>query len=338
MDLKADFSFRPLPAIAEPVHLPFPHILDPLGPLKDLPGTWTGTGFNTIWRPFFSNPKQKDNEFLELNLTKETIEFSAISGQIPNRGFFQKDINMFGLTYLQQISDAVVGGGLHIEPGIWATVPQTTDPAEPPTVVRMASIPHGTTILAQGQSVPVAGPPVFAPVNINPIPPHGPAVPFEQQNLSHPTPFRSPPAQIVGITQAMVDNPNSVLAAAIQGQTITSMIVLQVSTTPAAPITGGGTSNTAFLVGGRDGPNADATQVTSTFWIEHVKGTGSAPDFLQLQYTQTVMLKFDEGILWPHVTVGTLRKKVPTFVPPTFVDPHIPLEVLNRIHLANAPK
>src|SRR5437588_678713 len=24
---------------------------DPLGPLAQLPGTWTGTGFNTIWRP-----------------------------------------------------------------------------------------------------------------------------------------------------------------------------------------------------------------------------------------------------------------------------------------------
>ncbi len=57
---------------------------------------------------------------------------------------------MFGLTYLQQISDANLKAGLHIEPGIWAVVPTTTNPAEGPTVVRMASIPHGTTILAQG--------------------------------------------------------------------------------------------------------------------------------------------------------------------------------------------
>ncbi len=42
------------------------------------------------------------------------------------------------------------GAGLHIEPGIWAHVPPTTNPSEPPTVVRMASIPHGTVILAQG--------------------------------------------------------------------------------------------------------------------------------------------------------------------------------------------
>lgn len=331
MDLKANFSFTPLPAIAQPVHLPFPAILDPLGPLKDLPGTWSGTGFNTIWRPFFAKPPAKEDEFLELNLTTETLEFTAISGQIPNRGFFQPDINMFGLTYLQQISDSVVGAGLHIEPGIWATVPQTSSPAEPPTVVRMASIPHGTTILAQGQAHAGQGAPLFPAININPIPPRGPAVPFEQQNLSHSTPFRSPPANIVGITQAMVDNPNSVLAAAIHGQTITAVSILEVSTAAPAPITGGGTSNTSFLVGGAQGPNADATKVTSTFWIETVKGTGGAPDFQQLQYSQTVMLKFDDGILWPHVTVGTLRKHVQVAVPPTFVDPHIPIDVLARI-------
>lgn len=334
MDLKADFSFRPLPPIANPVHLPFPEILDPLGPLKDLAGTWTGTGFNTIWRPFFAVPKPKEDEFLELNLTTETVEFTAISGPIPNRGFLQPDINMFGLTYLQQISDKVVGGGLHIEPGIWATVPQTTNPAEPPTVVRMASIPHGTTILAQGLAHAIAGPPTFPAININPIPVHGPAVPFEQQNLSHPSAFRSPPNQIVGITQAMVDNPNSVLAAAIVGQTITSTMVLQVSTAPPRPITGGGTSNTSFLVGAAAGPNADATLVTSTFWIETVKGAPGHPDFMQLQYSQNVMLKFDDGILWPHVTVGTLQKKTAVHVLPTFVDPHMPAELLTRIRAA----
>lgn len=334
MDLRADFSFRPLPAIENLVHLPFPAILDPLGPLKDLPGKWTGTGFNTIWRPFFATPKPAEDEFLELNLTSETLEFNAIPGPIPNRGFFQPDINMFGVTYMQQIQDKVVGGGLHIEPGIWATVPQTINPAEPPTVVRMASIPHGTTILAQGQAHIVAGPPTFTPININPIPPHGPAVPFEQQNLSHPSAFRSPPAQIVGITQGMIDNPNSVLAAAIHGQTITSTTVLQVSTASPKPITGGGTSNTSFLVGGPSGPNADATVVDSIFWIETVKGTQGKPDFLQLQYTQTVMLVFDDGIKWPHVTVGTLQKTTASHVPAAFVDPHIPADLAQRISAA----
>lgn len=337
MDLKGDFSFRPLPPLDHPIHLPFPTIRDPLGPLRQLPGTWSGTGFNTIWRPFFAVPKPQEDEFLELNLTSETLEFTGISGPIPNRGFFQPDINMFGLTYLQQISDKVVGGGLHIEPGIWAVVPQTSNPDEPPTVVRMASIPHGTTILAQGLAHAIAGPPSFPVIDINPIKPDGTHAPFEQQNLSHPTPFRSPPAQIVGITQAMVNNPNSVLAAAIQGQTIISTTVLQVSTASPRPITGGGTSNTSFLVGSRAGPNADATVITSTFWIETVKGINGQPDFLQLQYSQTVMLKFDEGILWPHVTVGTLRKQTVVHLAPTWIDPHITPEVLAQIRAAEPP-
>jgi len=58
---------------------------------------------------------------LELNLTTEVLEFEAIQGPIPNRGFLQGDISMFGVTYLQKVSD-IVSGGIHIEPGIWATV------------------------------------------------------------------------------------------------------------------------------------------------------------------------------------------------------------------------
>ena len=61
------------------------------------------------------------------------------------------DINMVGLTYMQQIAEKDdPSQGLHIEPGIWVNVPHTTNPSEPPTVVRMTSIPHGTAILAQG--------------------------------------------------------------------------------------------------------------------------------------------------------------------------------------------
>lgn len=77
-------------------------------------------------------------------MTSDQLEFAAISGPIPNRGFLQSDINMFGLTYLQQISDANLKAGLHIEPGLWAAVPKTSDPNVSATVVRLAAIPHGT--------------------------------------------------------------------------------------------------------------------------------------------------------------------------------------------------
>ena len=128
-----EFAFQGLPEVADELTAqPLSTPADPLGPLAQLPGTWTGHGFNTIWRPH--HPSSQDR-FLELNLTTETIVFTKINGAIPNRGLLMPDINMFGLTYMQQISETSGGAGLHLEPGIWANVPQTTDPNEPSTVV-----------------------------------------------------------------------------------------------------------------------------------------------------------------------------------------------------------
>lgn len=312
MGISTDVVFQPLP-LGNIIDFPFPPILNPLGPLQNLPGTWTGTGFNTIWRP--NHPASPQDRFLELNLTDETLEFTPISGPIPNRGLLQPDINMFGMTYMQQISDHNLGAGLHVEPGIWAVVPPTADPAEGSTVVRMASIPHGTTILAQGVSTVHPGPPNILPTTITPTI-GGQPLQFPEVNLAQPTAFRSPAAQIAGITQDMVNDPNKVLRDAIAGQTILSTTELKISTLP-VPVLGGGTANTAFLQGGPDGPNAVSASVTATFWIELVQGS---PNFWQLQYTQTVDLVFN-GPHWPHVTVGTLRKKAAPVVPIWKINP-----------------
>src|SRR5438445_12516702 len=137
MELAAGFSFQPLPALESPVRFPFPEVANPLGPLAGLAGKWTGRGFNVIWRP---NHTPNQDRFLELNVTSEQLELTAISGPIPNRGLLQPDINMFGLTYLQQISDANLNAGLHIEPGLWVAVPKTSNPNVVPTVARLASI------------------------------------------------------------------------------------------------------------------------------------------------------------------------------------------------------
>jgi hypothetical protein len=141
------------------------HPAGPLGPLAQLPGTWKGHGFNTIWRPHHGG----QDRFLELNETTETLVFTKINGPIPNRGLLMPDIDMFGLTYMQQISETSTGAGLHIEPGIWAHAPRTTNPSEPPTVVRMASIPHGTVILAQGTTQLLPGGPHITDNNIIPF-------------------------------------------------------------------------------------------------------------------------------------------------------------------------
>jgi hypothetical protein len=306
-----DFEFKAVQApAAEPA--------DELGPLAQLvsddgKGEWHGRGFNTIWRPHPLAEGGQDR-FLELNLTDEKLVFSEIKGKIPNRGLAMPDINMFGLTYLQQIKGVDPEEGLHIEPGIWVNVPPTTNPSEPPTVVRMASIPHGTAILAQGTAFSVEHGPEIAENNIIPFKIGTPTPPnsdfaaaeaiFTELNLATPTNFRQ---KSKDVDQAMVENPNSVLQKDIAGQNITKTTVLAISTAH-APVAGGGTANTAFLeaASAPPGGNAKAVEVSAIFWIETVAGEGR-PDKLQLQYTQLVQLDFN-GLRWPHVTVATLHK------------------------------
>jgi hypothetical protein len=304
-------QYVPLPPISEEQVRLFQAVdEDPLGPLADLPGTWTGTGFNNIWRPLHGR-QFPEHHFLELNVTSETTAFGQdILTDIPNRGLLQGDITMKGFTSLQMVSDSNLNALQHVEPGFWAIVPATTAPHESPTVVRMGAIPHGTTILAQGPQLGKAsGPPTIPPNDMIPFDSLGNKTRFKELDLKTPCPgTRSDGAQLNGITQAMLDNPNSVLWDAMKGQTILETTTIHLATDKTSAIGGGGTANTAFLQGdGPTPPNANVTSMHATFWIEKVSGAGQ-PDWLQLQYSQTVFLKF--GIFtWPHVTVGTLRKQ-----------------------------
>ena len=174
-------------------------VLKELGLLSELAGSWEGDGFNLIARPDFG---QKANLFLQLNNTRETLKIDPIGSPIPNRGFGQCDIALFGLTYLQKIRDAGKAGALHIEPGIWITQPTTSYPPEAAPagqqlIARMGTIPHGNLMLAQGVAAHFAGDPVLPkgsavyngsafpsfnstpfPVPPNPPPPAPPAVPI----------------------------------------------------------------------------------------------------------------------------------------------------------------
>jgi hypothetical protein len=283
---------------------------DPLGSLAGLRGTWRGTGFNQIWRPFHGS----QDRFLELNETTEVLQFVEIPGDIPNRGLLQGDITLHGLTYLQMISDANVvqngqPAGIHIEPGIWLSIPLTTNPQDPETVARLANIPHGTSLVAQGSATASNGAPTFPTVDITPftIAPPNALIPFPETNLGTATTFRTLPGDIPNVTQAMVDNPNVVLAAGVAGKQIKSVTKLQISTTDLnPPSSGGGTANIAFLQGAVGGPNAQSVQVDATFWIEEfLDADGNTK--LQLQYSQRVLLNFNT-LSWPHVSVATLLK------------------------------
>lgn len=301
-----------------------------LGPLADFVGKWVGNGFNTIFRPDsgvtptpLPTPAGGDN-VLELNLTEESLTFSPSLGTVPNRGSGdQSDIFLNGVPYLQAVSDVTNGQpvGIHVEPGLWVAVPVTTDPAEGQTVARMASIPHGTTIEAQGTSTTVNGAPNIPPVDITPFITGNPGqlIPFPSQTAANQGTPRIPQdlTSFIAagtITQAMLTDPNTLLRNHISGQRIVSTIVISIDTNAVAPITGGGTDNIAFLQGGPPSgrPNAQSLEMKATFWIETVEHTIIIPVF---QPGQTPL------VLKPEATVP--GQPVPTFI----VRPPVPIRV-----------
>jgi hypothetical protein len=196
---------------------------------------------------------------------------------------------------------------------------------------------------------PIAGLPKFSPPSTNAlglgiqpvdVPPPGndskehivPEVDISQDGAGSQSsgPF---PAEF----QGFINDPNSVLRSAIAGQDILGTITIQLSTTGVNSSIG----NIPFLgfpnptqpqnptgLPPNGLPNAFVSQASATFWIEWVRmpgmpvaaGNGSDPaimaiepffpqsTFLQLQYSQVVILIFN-NVLWPHVTVATMRLK-----------------------------
>jgi hypothetical protein len=188
-----------------------------LGLLAELAGTWQGKGFNLVARP---DKEDIGNLYLELNQTEETLKFDPIATSIPNRGFGQGDIELFGLTYLQKISDSVTGGALHIGPGIWVRQPNTsappeTGPAADEIIARMGSVPHGNSILAEGIAQKFTGHPtlqvgttlyngsLFPSFNSTPFPVGGPIFAASSSEFNLPT---VPPASAHGFTQYTLTN------------------------------------------------------------------------------------------------------------------------------------
>ncbi|MGC2529025.1 MAG: heme-binding protein [Candidatus Acidiferrum sp.] len=172
-----------------------------LGPLALLAGQWVGTGFNVIWRPDNTGDEHFEvRRFLQLNRTAETLTFDVINSPIPNRGLAnQPDITIYGLNYLQKVRDddtdipnfPNAGEDLHIEPGLFLSVPASGGPPivnsndanavhpivpprivplTPPNIVRLATIPHGVSVRMQGG---VPGPVVTGAPDIPPIYPIG---------------------------------------------------------------------------------------------------------------------------------------------------------------------
>ena len=339
----------------------------PKFPLAQFSGAYAGNGFNMIWRPrsnddtsiFKIKPSGVDDNILELNLTTEQLTFGATIGDIPNRGLKgEKDITLAGLPYLQTVQDVTnTESGLgdsqdpvdiHFETGMWLYVPKASFHTQD-SVVRMASIPHGTTVNAQGvvparADTALGGAPVrptFDEINTTPFTIGDPS-PTGRQVKSFKDPmgatvqntFRLPQdltkfndkttGTIKGtklITTDIIKNPNLVLKNAIENQKITETITFEVSTgPPAAGLSGGGTSNISFLLG------KDATAATATASAQNNNPVAHAATMTSRFWIETVAYT----VVVPPVTRKTtmlLRpdmSKSPTAPTPQFAITTLP--------------
>lgn len=264
------------------------------GSLIDLAGTWMGKGFNLVSLP--RSPKNTTSNPSEprfapkIAATNEVLVFAPLGAPVPNRGFVDEDIFLFGLTYLQVVSDAASLSARHFETGLWLNVPDSP----PPNVVRQAVIPHGDSLLARGAATQASAPPQIGMADSRPIDVSSGNVIVSSQYLD---PFKAlvlPPE----IPQGSIDDPNKVLREIIKSQNITSTVTIDVTTAEE----GGGILNIPFVKA-----NAEVRSMQATFWIETIVPDNQTP-FVQLQYSQAVVLRFD-GVDWPHISVGTLIRQ-----------------------------
>lgn len=285
-----------------------------LGPLQLLPGTWRslpGRGWNMIALPFADGPF--DYRLL-LNQYDETLEFNLVDKAVPNRGIrrgggsvVQTDQFLVALDYEQTVEQVKAvdepesgqagppGLPIHHEPGLWLHM--TNNTTEGLDIARLATVPHGDSVLALGRSEVIEGPPTIPFVNGLP---QGVNQDVDANPYLDPYRiFRDNPFQ--GVFDPT--NPTDLLNAALRDVEVRRTTVLSVDTTLGT----GGIVNIPFIV-----KQANAAQMNSIFWIEELEGES---DEYQLQYAQVVNLDFfprRDGlpglIAWPHVSINTLRK------------------------------
>ncbi|KAH7009432.1 uncharacterized protein B0I36DRAFT_257663 [Microdochium trichocladiopsis] len=315
-------------------------------PLEQFKGSYAGNGFNLIWVPSTfqtlgnsCGDGPNDNRLL-LSLTTEQLTFGPTLGKIPNRGFRnQEDIFLGGLAYLQTVQDTTnvetgkgdkprssKGSGIHFEPGIWLHVPAADFQGGCDTICRMASIPHGTTINAQGfvpernTSTVIGGEPKFPQFDKLDTTPFIIGRPedkqkffkvemnAERENLTRRVPANLEKFNAQGtgrITTEIIQNPNLVLQNAIDTSNldIKETITFKVTTGNSnSELNAGGTANIAFLAGPQtpfgDDPNAHTEFMTSTFYIERIE-YDVVVDKMEEGETQVLLASFPPGARAP---------------------------------------
>jgi hypothetical protein len=324
-----------------------------LGPFEHLLGVWRakGTGWNMIALPFHKAPPPNAGfKFRVLmNQYDEELRFTFVDDDVPNRGLLrpgQTDFDQLIVTldYQQKIAqvaaeDRPSSGGLagkpglpiHHEPGLWL-YERNLKPKDDQInwdkvseveldVARLASIPHGNSVLALGRSEVHKGMPDIPPISGLPsgrfedvrTPDYdfraGPPDPYLEpykHYIDHP--FMGNVVGVPGFPGFSPADMNDILRFANQGVKIERTTTLTVDSTRKS----GGVNNIPFGV-----READPVSMKSTFWIQELaeKDKEGKPK-LRLQYSQVVMLHFfrpredelPDRAVWPHISIATLEK------------------------------
>ncbi|MCB0176576.1 MAG: hypothetical protein KDJ97_39115 [Anaerolineae bacterium] len=266
--------------------------LDKFGPLAELAGKWVGTGngWNVI-----AVPDANKTFNLEVHQFNETINVRMGATTVPNKGGPAGLQVTRALEYDLSVTQVGTGAGLHIENGMWLMIDDsgTPDSTETP-IVRQSIVPHGNSVLLLGKAFIDAGPPKISKINTLPLD-------LKHQQITaagYIQQYRDIAKRSVrknGFPDVL--NPNQTLVDALEGQTVTNTITLDVSTD-----NDGGIASIPFI-----DKHADVVSFASTFWIETVTDSqGSQKQ--QLQYSQLTLILFD-NVFWPHVDVNTLVKQ-----------------------------
>ena len=281
-------SSLPFVRLSGPAH----QVADSLGPLAGLVGTWMGSkGWEIIAVPSVRQmPDSKDTvESFRLIVRPyiEIITFVPIGAPVPNRGY-PNDLFITGVQYEMRITDAETNQPLHLEVGMWLYLPEQQQ-----TMARSATVPHGDSLLALGNSQVINGKPTIPSLDV--IPDIGGV----KAGYTHPYIRLPPPATF------LAKNVSQPLQEAIASQNIIETVQLQISTA-----NGGGVLNIPFVTA-----QANTTAFTCSYWIETIK-TETGDTVQQLQYLQQSNLNFIKQfntsgnlIMWPHVNLNTLQKQ-----------------------------
>lgn len=310
-----------------------------LGNLRRLPGKWInakegattgfeGRGWNMIALPFEKAGEVRDYRML-VNQYNEVIEFQQIDGPVPNRGIDRAtntntDQALFALDYQQGIVQIAVadnpatnidiqgpiGGAIHHEPGLFLNlIDHRIDNLD---IARLATIPHGDSVLAMGRSTVFDGPPTVPVVSGLPI--------GATQDLT--SPYLVPYVAFSGANAFMgvqtppfpgfdVIEPSKLLQLSIDSLDVKETVELTLDT----KLPTGGIVNIPFIV-----KQANATEMTSTFYIMELNQSDTAGPKFALAYIQVVMLEFFDRfdgvtglIKWPHVSINTMMFDEPQY-------------------------